>query len=163
MSQVFCRREPLQTERRRLGELADALRMADVITSELLSDVIREACWRLPCLPRAENSGRIERLIQSGAWTDAVLALLELELPRWQIRRIVYDAGEWHCALSRQRELPDWLDQSVEARHADLSLAVLSAFVDVQRVSTLPAKTSVPSVPLAIIPLYAPLCCDNFA
>ena len=163
MSQVFCRREPLQTERRRLGELADALRMADVITSELLSDVIREACWRLPCLPRAENSGRIERLIQSGAWTDAVLSLLELELPRWQIRRIVYDAGEWHCALSRQRELPDWLDQSVEARHADLSLAVLSAFVDIQRVSTLPAKTSVPSVPPAIIPLYAPLCCDNFA
>ena len=28
---------------------------------------------------------------------------------QWQVRRIVYDAGEWHCALSRQRELPDWV------------------------------------------------------
>ena len=138
------------------------LREADAVTPELLSDVIREACWRFPCIPRPECSVRIEMLIQSGAWTDAALALLELELPQWQIRRIIYDAGEWHCALSRQRELPDWLDQSVEASHVDLPLAILSALVEVQRVATLPAKTSVPCVP-AIIPLYAPMCCDNFA
>jgi len=41
------------------------------------------------------------------------LALIDLELPPWQVRRIAYDEGEWHCALSRQRELPDWLDQSI--------------------------------------------------
>jgi hypothetical protein len=162
MSETPRRRQPLQEEPRIRG-LADRLREADAMTPELLSDVIREACWRFPCIPRTEYSRRIELLIQSGAWTDAVLALLELELPQWQIRRIAYDAGEWHCALSRQRELPDWLDQSIEACHKDLSLAILRAFVDVQRVSTLASKTSVPSAPRADEALYVRLCCDNFA
>jgi hypothetical protein len=162
MSETPRRRQPLQEEPR-IRELADEIRAADAMTPELLSDVIREACWRFPCIPRTEYSRRIELLIQSGAWTDAVLALLELELPQWQIRRIAYDAGEWHCALSRQRELPDWLDQSIEACHKDLSLAILRAFVDVQRVSTLASKTSVPSAPRADEALYVRLCCDNFA
>ena len=84
---------------------------------------------------QTEKTARIERLIGSGAWTDAALALIDLELPQWQIRRIAYDEGEWHCALSRQRELPEWLDQSIETHHADLALAILSAFVDAQRVA----------------------------
>ena len=163
MSEASCHHQPLQAKRRRVGGLADTLRKTDAVTSELLSDVTGEACSRFRCIPRSEYSRRIERLIQSGAWTDAVLALLELELPQWRIRRTTYDEAEWHCALSRQRELPDWLDQSIEASHADLSLAILSAFVEVQRVSTLPAITSVPSLPRATIPLYAPMCCDNFA
>jgi hypothetical protein len=162
MSKASCHRQYSQAGLR-IRELADRIREADAATPELLSDVIGEACWRFPRIPRTEYSCRIERLIQSGAWTDAVLALLELELPQWQIRRITYDAGEWHCALSRQRELPDWLDQSIEACHADLSLAILCAFVDVQRLSTLAARTSVPSVPRADKALYVRLCCDNFA
>ena len=28
-----------------------------------------------------EKTARVERLIQSGAWTDAALALIDLELP----------------------------------------------------------------------------------
>jgi hypothetical protein len=163
MRQASRRHQPLQAEPHRIRELADRLREADAATPELLSDVIREACWRFPCIPRSEYSSRIECLIQSGAWTDAVLALLKLELPQWQIRRVAYDAGEWHCALSRQRELPDWLDQSIEAHHADLSLAIVSAFVDVQCVSASPAGTSVPSVPCIANTLYMPVCCDNFA
>lgn len=163
MSETSSRQQSLQAEPRLVRELADRLRDADAVTSELLSDVIDEACRRLPCIPRAEYSRRIERLVQTGAWTDTALALLELELPQWQIRRIAYDAGEWHCALSRQRELPDWLDQSTEACHKDLSLAILRAFVDVQRVSTLASKTSVPSAPRADEALYVRLCCDNFA
>jgi hypothetical protein len=145
------------------GDLADRLRGAHAVTMELLSDVISEACWCFPPIRRTENSARIERLIKSGAWTDAVLALIELELPQWRIRRIVYDSGEWHCALSRQRELPDWLDQSVEASHADLSLAMLRAFVDVQHAGKPSIRTSVPTVPCAADALYAPVCCDNFA
>ena len=85
--------------------------------------------------------------MQSGAWTDAALALIDLELPQWQVRRIAYDEGEWYCALSRERELPDWLDQSIEARHADLRAG------DPERVRRCPARrapssqTSVPAVP----------------
>jgi hypothetical protein len=126
------------------------------VTADLISEVIGKPSRRLPV--------RIERLIDSGAWTDAALALLELELPQWQLRRLAYDDGEWHCALSRQRELPDWLDdRSVESRHADLAMAILSAFADAQRRSASPRKTSVPAAPLATNPLYEPLNCENFA
>ena len=145
-------------------DLSERLRDADAVTAELLSDIIREACWRYPPVHRTEKTLRIERLIESGAWTDAALALIELELPQWQVRRIVYDEGEWHCSLSRQRELPDWLDGSIEAHHADLSLAILSAFLEAQRATAVPTiSTSVPSVPCATDPLYTTLCCDDFA
>ena len=105
------------------------------------------ACRRFPSLGQSGKTAKIERLIQSRAWTDAALALIDLELPQWQIRRIAYDEGEWHCALSRERELPDWLDQSIESHHADLPLAILSAFVDAQRISAPSSRTSVPVVP----------------
>ena len=117
-------------------ELGDRLRDAYAVTAEFLSDIISQTCRRFPSESRpSSKTARVERLIQSGAWTDAALALIDLELPQWQIRRIAYDEGEWHCALSRQRELPDWLDQSVEAHHADLALAILSAFVEAQQIS----------------------------
>jgi len=154
---------PLLTGYRDQRGLEDRLRDAHAVTAELLSDVIREACWRFPPVRRTEKTARIERLIKSDAWTDAALALIELELPQWRVRRIVYDDGEWHCALSRQRELPDWLDQSIEARHADLPLAILRVFIDAQRVSTPSIRTSVPTVPRGANPVYGPVCCDNFA
>ena len=126
-----------------------------------------ETCRRhLPALSvcgQTEKTARIERLIGSGAWTDAALALIELELPQWQVRRIAYDEGEWHCALSRQRELPEWLDQSIEARHADLPLALLGAFAETIRLSAPSTRTSVPTVPHAVSALDEPVCCDNFA
>jgi hypothetical protein len=145
------------------SRLAVRIRDANAVTAELLSDVIREACWRLPSVRRTKSFDRPDHLIQSCAWTDAALALLALELPQWQIRRIVCDAGEWHCALSRQREIPDWLDQPVEACHTGLSLAILSALVDVQRLDTSSTVISVPSSPRTDTPYYLPFCCDNFA
>jgi hypothetical protein len=133
--------------------LDDRLHGAPAVTAGLISEVTISR--RLPA--------RIERLIDSGAWTDAALALLELELPQWQLRRLAYDEGEWHCALSRQRELPDWLDdRSVESHHADLALAILSALVDARRRSALPRRTSVPATSPAANPLFEPMCCDNF-
>jgi hypothetical protein len=154
---------PLKTERSISNELVDRLRNANVVTVELLHDLIGEACWRFFSVRGAENSARIERLAKSGAWTDAAFALIELELPQWQLRRIVYDAGEWRCALSRQRELPDWLDQSIEGCHADLSLAILIGFAEVQRISASSVRTSVPDVPRTSNALYTPFCCDDFA
>jgi hypothetical protein len=144
-------------------ELADRLRDAPAVTAELLSDVISEACWRFAPIRRTERSARIERLIESGAWTDAALALIDLELPQWQVRRIVYDEGEWHCALSRQRELPEWLDQSIETCHADLPLAILMAFGEAQHVGVTSTMTSVPTAPRHTDVLFGPICCDNFA
>jgi len=152
----------LLSEPQKPAELADRLRDTYAVTTEFLSDVIRQTCRRFPSTGQSGKTARVERLIQSGAWTDAAMALIELELPQWQIRRIVYDEGEWHCALSRQRELPEWIDQSIEARHADLPLAILMTFVDAQRASTPSIRTSVPTVPREVNPLYEPVCCDNF-
>jgi hypothetical protein len=135
------------------NRLDDRIHHAQAVTAELASDIIGGT--RLP--------SRIEHLIKSGAWTDAALALLELKLPQWQLRRLAYDEGEWHCALSRQRQLPDWLDQSIESHHAELPLAILSAVVDARGEAALLRKVSVPAVPLAVNPLCEPMCCDNFA
>jgi hypothetical protein len=143
-------------------ELDDRLRDAHSVTADILRDVIGETCRRFPPLRPDEKTIRIERWIGSGAWLDAALALIDLELPQWQVRRIAYDEGEWHCALSRQRELPEWLDQSIEAHHADLPLAILGAFVEALRLTTPRRRTSVPAVPPDANPLYVPVCCDNF-
>ena len=145
------------------AELSDRLRDSHAMTSELMSDIIRSACRRFPSTGQTAKTAHIERLIQSHAWTDAALALVDLELPQWQLRRVAYDQGEWYCALSRERELPDWLDQSIESRHADLSLAILSAFIEAQRASAPSPRTSVPAVTRDVSPLYEPICSDNFA
>src|ERR1700687_2048605 len=154
---------PLLSEHCDPVELSDRLRDAHAVTAQLISEVSGETFRRFPSVGQTEKTARIERLIESGAWTDAALALIDLELPQWQARRIAYDEGEWYCALSRQRELPDWLDQSIETRHPDLPLAVLNAFVDAQRIATPRSRTSVPTVPRDANPLYEPVCCDNFA
>lgn len=143
-------------------ELPGRLHDANVVTAELFSTVIGTVCRRFPSTGQPEKTARIERLIASQAWTDAVLALIESELPQWRVRRIAYDEGEWHCALSRERELPDWLDQSIEAHHPDLPLAMLSAFVDVRLASASSRRASVPAVPYDASASSAPLCCDNF-
>ena len=63
---------------------------------------------------------------------------------------------------ARERELPGWLDQPVEAHHADLALAILSAFVEVQGLTPEVPRTSVPLVPERANALYEPLLSDNF-
>jgi hypothetical protein len=142
--------------------ICNRLRDANAATPALIAEIIDFGCRRFPSTGQATKTARIERLIRAQAWTDLALALIELELPLWHIRRIAYDTGEWYCALSRQSELPDWLDQAIEARHADLALAILSAFVEAQRNAASASRPSVPAAPREANPLYEPICCDNF-
>jgi hypothetical protein len=153
----------LLSEQQLSADLGDQLRNAGHVTAEFFTDIIRTTSRRLPSAKQNARAARVEHLIQSQAWTDAALALIDLELPQWQVRRLAYDDGEWYCALSRQRELPDWLDQSIETHHADLALAILSAFVEARRVSVPPSRTSVPMVPQDVNPQYEPVYSDNFA
>ena len=146
-----------------LGALTRRLTDAAKADATLVNDVIDAACRRYPSLGQTEKTARLNRMIQSAAWTDAALALIDLELPFWQVRRLAYDDGEWYCALSRERELPDWLDQSIEARHPDLALAILSAFVDAQDTVAPRTRTSVPLMPRGADVICMPLYCDNFA
>ena len=149
-----------ETHRAALG---DRLRDSHAVMANVIADVIGEACRRFPSQDRTGQAARLERLIQSGAWTDAALALIELELPQWKVRRLTYDEGEWHCALSRERELPDWLDQSIESHHGDLALAILSAFVEARRIIAPSIRPSVPPVRHDATPLYEPTACENFS
>jgi hypothetical protein len=150
-------------EHHELSALNARLRDAAEASPQLLGEVIETACRRFPSLGQSAKTARIEQLIQCGAWTDAALTLIDLELPLWQVRRIAYDEGEWHCALSRQRELPDWLDQSIEAHHEDLALAILCAFVEARRLGAPSSRTSVPSVSPCADALHEVVCSDNYA
>jgi hypothetical protein len=154
---------PLSFESSDLNQLDARLCCAPALTGELLTDVLKASCPRLALLRHTERAARAEHLIESGAWTDAALALLALELPLWQLRRLVYDDGEWYCALSSQREMPEWLDQSIEAHHADLPIAILRAFVNARQTSAPSTRSSVPTVPRTTSELCEPACCDNFA
>jgi hypothetical protein len=147
-----------------LNELDARLCRAPVLTAELLYDIVGSVCTRFALLRNTERAAHAEQMIRSGAWTDAALALLALELPQWQLRRLIYDDGEWHCALSSQREMPEWLDQSIEAHHTDLPIAILRAFVNARQASAPATRSSVPSVPPRTSDgYYEPMCCDDFA
>lgn len=140
----------------------EQLRDALALPPSLIEDVIRQVSRRSPSPGQNDRAERAEQLIQMGAETGAALALIELELPQWQVRRLAYDDGEWYCALSRQRELPDWLDQSVDGHDADMALAILNALVEARRLSTDVTQASVPRVPRGANSLDEPLLSDNF-
>src|SRR5262249_43405584 len=97
-----------------------------------MADVIARACPRLQSQHRSAKA-RVIRLIESGAFADATLALLELELPQWRLRRLIREDDEWHCSISKQLGLPVELDDMAEASHESLSLAILSALVEARR------------------------------
>jgi hypothetical protein len=144
------------------AELSERIHDAPAATNTLLREIIGTTCQRLASPGQSANTARIERLLDAGALAEATLALIDLELPQWHVRRIIYDGGEWYCALSRERELPDWLDQSVEAHHHDLTLAILAAFVEAQAASASKSRPSVPTVRCETNVFYAQMC-DNFA
>ena len=152
----------VDSELRTSMALGEKLRAADEMTPELMAEILNVTRRRVLLRGHRAKLLRLKELIDGRAWTDAALVLIELELPLWQIRRIAYDVGEWHCALSRQRELPDWLDQSIEARHPDLALAILTAFVEAKRAMPL-SRPGVPVVPRGPDADGIPLCCENFA
>src|SRR5664279_1739707 len=128
-----------------LATLAAQVRVADEATPEMFSEIVGQTCQRPSAPNKAANAAQLHQLIEAGALTEAAFALINLELPQWKLRRITYDEGEWHCALSRQRELPDWLDQSIESHHPDLTLAILRTFVDAQRITSPSSRPSVPT------------------
>jgi hypothetical protein len=139
--------------------LEQKLRSAAALTPDLMSDVIAQACPRLSALSLPAKA-RVSRLIASGAWSDAALTLLELELPQWKVRRLVSEDGEWLCSLSKQPWIPFGLDELAEASHQSMPLAILLALIEAQCASPAAKAVAVPSV--RPVPGHA-MCCDNFA
>jgi len=137
--------------------LEDSLNAATAVTPELMAKVI-QACARVHALSATAKS-KINRLIEAGAWTDAALALLELELPHWRVRRLACDDGEWSCALTKQPGMPLELDELIETSHTVLPLAILTALIEARQAAAA-RSTIVPRVRSSQD--YA-ICCDNFS
>jgi hypothetical protein len=142
------------------GRLGDEVRVAPHPGSDLFAKIITSACTRISVLGGAGSTTGIEKLIEAGAWTEAALAVIELELPTWKLRRIVHENGAWLCSLTRQPNLPVGLDESVDAVHAVLPLALLQAFIEARRAGHHDdaVKSSVPH----IRPAHNAMICDNF-
>jgi hypothetical protein len=138
--------------------LSEAVRVAPKATPDLVSRVIVGACTRIHLLGR--KAIEIRQLIKSGAWLDAVLLLIELELPGWKLRRLIREDGEWFCSLSQQPSLPVALDDTADGTHEAMPLAILLAFLQARR------RTALAMQPVAAVVDPAPaalICCDNFA
>jgi hypothetical protein len=140
-----------------LGVLKERLRRAHALTPELMSDVIAKACTQ------ATHKAKVNRLTEVGAWTDAaaVLAMVELELPFWKLRRLVHEDGKWLCSLSKEPNLPVALDDTADASHQVLTLAILGAFVEARRKTKAMRETGSQATPLWPTSGHA-VCCDNF-
>ncbi len=143
-----------------LERLADAVHRAPQPTVGLFSKIIAGGCTRIPVV--GKSAVGIGRLVELGAWTDAALALIDLELPGWKLRRLACESGEWFCSLSRQANLPATLDDAADANHESMALAILLAFLEARR------RIAIVPQPVASVPAVGPapaelICCDNFA
>ena len=146
-----------------LDALEAQLRRAASLTPDLIFNVIAGACTRLPLIKRAGKAAWIDQLIDAGALIDATLALIELELPAWKLRRLVYEDGEWHCSLSRHPNLPVALVDTANASHEVLPLAILAALIEAHRMMNVTCAISLQTVPRARSTSGYAICCDNFS
>jgi hypothetical protein len=147
----------------RLERLAARLRLAEAPTADLIGMVVADACPRTGMLDRANPaSRRIEALTKSSAWTDLALELVVRELPFWSMRRLVLEDGVWFCSLSCRPGLPLELDDTADASHESLPLAILAALVEARRKAGTARKAQAQSVPQVEPQRGHALCCDNF-
>ncbi len=146
----------------RFDPLDSALRRAPGLTDGLFRKIIADVCARVPILGVAGKTAGLSHLIDAGAWTEAALLLVELELPCWRLRRLLCEDGEWHCSLSCQPNLPMELDDTVDAGHEVLPLAILRAFIQARHSSAAmhDLHTEKPHTESAML---RPICCENFA
>ena len=129
---------------------------------EPIAKVIEQACVRLPQLKKTGKANNIDQLIEAGAWCDAVLALIDIELPGWKLRRLIRENGEWFCSLSRQLNLPVELDDTADASHEVMVLAILGAFLEARDKSEALRSPAKPIVPALRPSMDCAICCDNF-
>jgi hypothetical protein len=139
------------------GSAAEPARSAPV--SQLADALLK----RLPESCKPETRGRVERLLGAGAWTDAALTLVACELPQWQLRRLIYEDGEWLCSLSRQPNLPCEIDDTADARHETVAVAILNAFLEARGRTETGSRRSLPPALRMRQSRGTLVCCDNFA
>ena len=145
-----------------LDRLDDDLRLAPAPAPELFRKIVEHVDTHLSSRWRLGKTTYVDGLIDAGAWVDAAFALIETATPKWKPRRLIYEDGEWRCSLSRQPHVPMVLDDTVEASHEVLPLAVLRALIEVHRRSPGIRGTTSPVPQIQAMPEQT-ICCDNFA
>lgn len=146
-----------------LALLQEHIRRAPTITFEIVSSVIARGCLRFHVQNPAAKA-RAARLIESSAFADAALTLLELEMPQWTIRRLVYDEGRWLLTLETGR-------RSLRAGQHGRSRPPGSVIRNIERacgrapVQCLILECGRPlnSVPQVQLVHGQSVCCDNFS
>jgi hypothetical protein len=143
-----------------LDELDSEAQATHELDPEFFYKIVNRACTRLPLLNKLGRAARLERFSKSGAWIDAVLALIELELPAWKICRLLYEDSQWTCSISRYPNLAFFGDVA-EGAHESLPLAMVRAFLDA-RLSSLSLPEPTRNVPETREVWGPVLWCDNF-
>ena len=149
-------------ERERRDQVIHALGMASRLTPALFSKVLTDVCTRFPAPARVGHVERLAQLVVAEAWTEAALFLIELELPLWQLRRLVCDGGEWMCSLSRHPGVPIEIDDGADGRHRTRPIAILLSFVEATNLISATEPARVSSVAQVRPTTVYPFCCDNF-
>jgi hypothetical protein len=149
----------------KLPDLQGQLRRAHDVTPGLMSKVIAGAGTRFTMPSCAGQGAKIDRLIASEVWTEAALALVELELPQWRLHRLVCEENTWVCWLSQQWAPRVWHSDCAETRRQSLPLAVLGALIEAQQCSEPLSMRAASSVlqcgAKSGLPVET-MCCDNF-
>lgn len=153
MSFIFTRHDPL-------AALTERVHHAEAASTELLSSVIEAVSRRTSAEKETWKNERLETLGKAGAFTDAALLLIARDLPQWQLRRLACDDGTWHCALARRGESPDWLNEAVEAHHADMTLALICAYLEAGQQRE--PEVDIDRSPRRHTGHFETLCCENF-
>lgn len=146
---------------KQFASIAQGMRRTERASADLVQSIVAKMYPNIQELPVAFT--RVRKLIAAKALTEAMLALIDCELPQWKLRRLAYDEGEWHCALSRQRELPEWLDQSVESSHKDLTLAIALACIEVLNSDDVKTRPMGRTIPAIRAKHYETLTSENYA
>ena len=142
------------------SEIVEAAELADLSPAAAsMFAVIAGGSRAYAPIGSASRSARLTRVADAGAWTEAALALVELELPRWHVRRLEHDGDEWYCTLSLYPRAPREFDDAVDGRGPLLPLAILDALLEAHRRSLSEANSRPPdssqSTPTEVV------WCDN--
>lgn len=144
------------------AQLRNKISQAPAATSALVSAALGVVAARRPIAHRAVQTQQIRDLIDAKAWTDAVLAIADLDRSR-AIQHLVYEDGEWHCRIGSHWALPHWLGDSAEFGHPVLALAILGALIDTlgwaEEADLLPA----PPLSCGEVDAIPAVSCDNYA
>ena len=136
---------------------------ASQVTPELFSAVAATVGIGLEQFGAPRDAARVLSLAKAKAWTEAALALIEIALPHWKLTRLTLDDGGWSCRLSKHWQIPDWLDDLVEATHEILPLAVLTALLEAYQASSKPTGSAVvPRIKARWNMITNSALCDNF-